>query len=1207
MRLLSPSRAARPASRGGTAPVPRLAACLAVVVALASGVPAMAQKFGQNKVTYDKFDWHVYKAPHFDVYYYPEEEAFLEQVVSYAESAYVTISKALEHEIRFRIPLIYYKTHREFEQTNILLSFIDEGVGAFAEPVEKRMVLPIDLPPSELYELIAHELTHIFEYSILYQDTLGREVRANPPGWLMEGLASFMAHDEGALDLMIIRDAVVNGVLPTLEQLRIPYFIVYRYGHAIFDFITQEFGKEGVRNFLLEFRKVLLTHNVEKAIKEAFGWELEEFERRFHKYLRQKYLPILLEKDEPADYGQEIVFKADKERGRQFWTLSPAIAPSGELIVAITTRYDDLDVAIFSAKDGQVVRNLTKGYTTDYESITVEFFKEKRDLAWSQDGDRVAFFARKGRRQPLFIYHAVTGEKLDEIPIDIDRLASPAFTPDGKEVAFSGNLGGVVDIFAIDLKTRQVHNLTQDEFHDSNPSWSADGKRILYNRRLESYEKIFMVESADPTRKTQLTFGNTRDIQPSFSADGKFVYYASDYGGQQIYNIYSLDLADGTVRRYTDVLGGNFTPVELTVDTGGRRTLAFASYAKSRFQLYKMVLGEPLQIFRPGQPPDPPEPRKLRAPSDATPTRAADDPPAEPAGGVASASRAEPAADPTPAAVDGAAPAASGTDAEADAPAGSLPPQVGAQSVADGRDWRRAVRRWKLFARRTGEGSEGALASQLDANPAPAAGEWDSSSDESGWEGGTAGPGVRPARPTRSLGATWTAVALAPTPGAPSATAPEIETFEPPLKLKIDESEKSRYTKRKWSIEGQPSILFGVADDGTLISDSVIVFSDLLGDYRHFLRLQSVSSFTDVDYAFLNLKNRADWVVRAFDQRDYFVVGRTSGGTDRRQQRRTTGALVSWQYPFSLYHRIDTSVGYFDRTLDFPVLVDTGGFLEIEFIRNKEHYPLLGGSFTGDTTRFRYFGPYHGRRYEFSYRYAPTVSGETTGLGGETRDATSFFNYYIDYRNYWSWSRRSLFALRAYSAVSNGSGSDIFSFGGFNTLRGFDFREFFGTRIAFLNMELRFPLIDELRFPFGSIRQIRGVLFMDIGAAWFSGGEACDLLTDPDPGTGGTEAECGIFEGISTDAGTLRFANRRVFDNDLGEFREFDFWDSNRKQLKDGRASVGVGLSFYFGPFELNWVFSEILPHTAVDPFTGVGHRENPGGYRSAFYIGRKF
>ena len=60
-------------------------------------------------------------------------------------------------------------------------------------------------------------------------------------------------------------------------------------------------------------------------------------------------------------------------------------------------------------------------------------------------------------------------------------------------------------------------------------------------------------------------------------------------------------------------------------------------------------------------------------------------------------------------------------------------------------------------------------------------------------------------------------------------------------------------------------------------------------------------------------------------------------------------------------------------------------------------------------------------------------------------------------------------------------------------------------------------------------------------------------------------------------------------------------------RLRDGRASYGIGFNFYFGPFELNWVFSKALPYLQVDPFTDETDVVRPSGYGSAFYIGRKF
>ena len=94
-----------------------------------------------------------------------------------AESAYDDLSRRLNYQVPKPIPLLFYVSHAEFEQNNIILNFIPEGVGAFAEPARNRMVLPIDLPDEKLQDLIAHELTHIFQYEILFGGRLSRASR----------------------------------------------------------------------------------------------------------------------------------------------------------------------------------------------------------------------------------------------------------------------------------------------------------------------------------------------------------------------------------------------------------------------------------------------------------------------------------------------------------------------------------------------------------------------------------------------------------------------------------------------------------------------------------------------------------------------------------------------------------------------------------------------------------------------------------------------------------------------------------------------------------------------------------------------------------------------------------------------------------------------------------------------------------------------
>ena len=60
------------------------------------------------------------------------------------------------------------------------------------------MVLPIDEPPDQLYRLITHELTHVFQFDIIPRSL----VRRGFPLWVDEGMADYMAGVWSPLDLM---------------------------------------------------------------------------------------------------------------------------------------------------------------------------------------------------------------------------------------------------------------------------------------------------------------------------------------------------------------------------------------------------------------------------------------------------------------------------------------------------------------------------------------------------------------------------------------------------------------------------------------------------------------------------------------------------------------------------------------------------------------------------------------------------------------------------------------------------------------------------------------------------------------------------------------------------------------------------------------------------------------------------------------------
>lgn len=554
--------------------------------------PARAQYsyFGQNKVRYDKFQWTIYHSPHFDVYYDKRSEALLQKVVSFAESAYDQLSRDFDHQIKKPTPLLFFRTHSAFEQNNVILNFIPEGVGAFASPARNRMVLPVDEPDPELMRLILHELTHIFQYEILFQGSLSRAAAARPPQWLMEGMASYMAQDEESHDRMVLRDAVVNDAVPSVSSGEASGYFAYRFGHAVFDYIEERWGREGFLDFVYEFRNTLGARP-ERAVERAFRVKPEDFDTDFRRWLRKKYLKQLVETGEPSDFGRP--FRVDENTDSV--ELSPVASPSGDLVAAFSYQRRGLEISLFDTKQRRQVKVLTGGPTTRYQYVVAQAVTVARrmgsDLAFSPDGNRLAVFARREGGRVLLLFDVLNGGVDRQISMDVEQQFSLAWSPDGKKIAFSGNREGNFDIYLLDLESGALEQLTKDPTFDGSPAFSPDGKSLVFSSVVGDWTKLYRIDLADPTQRYQLTTGDSNDKDAVYSPDGKRLYFTSDRVGG-VDNIFGLDLASGQLSQYTNVVTGCFTPTVLT-RPDGKESLVYAGLWKGGYRLYLNELEEP--------------------------------------------------------------------------------------------------------------------------------------------------------------------------------------------------------------------------------------------------------------------------------------------------------------------------------------------------------------------------------------------------------------------------------------------------------------------------------------------------------------------------------------------------------------------------------------------------------------------------------------
>ena len=587
---------------------------VAVVAAawVAAAAPAAAQTpyypyFNKNQVRYDNFEWWTYETDHFTIYYYPAIEPHLERMAGYAESAYQHVSSELRHDLAHKVPLILFQTSSEFQQQNVIPGAAQEGVGAFAEPMRQRIVMPMDEPPDLLYRLIVHELTHQFEFDMIPTSLVRRAV----PLWVNEGLSDYMTALWRPQDLMQVRDAAVADIIPKMSKLEGYSAVgggrmIYNLGHAVFEFIESRWGKEGIRGYLFALRKAVIGGG-EEAYEEAFKISAEEFDQQFDKYLKDRFKPFR-DKERPADYGRNLAPDPEETKFQGAYSAEPS--PSGDLMAIASANGSDreMDIVLVSTRDGSVVQNLTKGFDKDYgfefvvtpggRWTTVPWF------SYSPDGNHLAYFVRAEKSRSLIMQNVLNRDIAKRIDMRmVDDPESPDISPDGQRVAFAALQGGTGDIFIVDLVTEEVTNVTNDKFADSAPTWSPDGSYLLYLARISGNEKVFKLD-LKTGQKTQVTFGTHDDGAAQFIDADTIVFASTATDPSQpidpdvarngnIYNIWTLSLKTGELRQYTDAVGGILLAVVMRDGLNNSR-IGFISYYKAEYELHTLDRRDPI-------------------------------------------------------------------------------------------------------------------------------------------------------------------------------------------------------------------------------------------------------------------------------------------------------------------------------------------------------------------------------------------------------------------------------------------------------------------------------------------------------------------------------------------------------------------------------------------------------------------------------------
>ncbi len=228
---------------------------------------------------------------------------------------------------------------------------------------------------------------------------------------------------------------------------------------------------------------------------------------------------------------------------------------------------DGKKIALSAKSNGYDVVYIIDVETENKESLPIQLDGIK-SLSWSPDGKNIAFVGHTAVQSDIYVYNLQSRQTVN-LTDDIFTDNDPSWSPDSKKIFFSSDRRNYLsqaavpdtfkisgfdysqtDIYSIDINSKKMERLTHlPNSDETNPVISPDGKEMLFtsdmNGIVNIYKKSLMLDSKDTVKSVAdlpaAPVTNSLDglNQLSISKDGKKLVFISLYDAS--YNLFLMN------------------------------------------------------------------------------------------------------------------------------------------------------------------------------------------------------------------------------------------------------------------------------------------------------------------------------------------------------------------------------------------------------------------------------------------------------------------------------------------------------------------------------------------------------------------------------------------------------------------------------------------------------------------------------------------
>ena len=483
----------------------------------------MNMEFGKNRIQWKEFHWSYYRYETFDVYFYQGGTELANYVLNYSKDAIPAMEKRFGKRFGNKVQFLVFNSLGDLKQSNLNNDEEESGnTGGVTKLMGSKVLLYFDGNYVHFEQQIKEGIAHLLLNQIMNGTSIGSQVRSSYrydiPEWFQNGLCAYITEDWDSYKEDQLQRGILSGEFKKINHLRDQDAIIA--GYSFWGFIEEKYGTKAFNDILTLAEN---SRNVKKSLLYVTGVKYKELIKQWYNFYEERYKSL----------HQELPTEVMPLKYRNYRTFTePAVSPDGKRIAYVSNDEGRICIWVEDLTTGKKERLYKAGYRSD-TWVDTSFPL----LAWHPNGSILSFILEEEGKIQLCNLDLATKKIGKTYLFEFQKVTSFSYAHKDRKIVLAASRYGKPDIFVYNLFSNTLEQITNDNYTDLSPVFTADDKQIIFSSNREGKSNLFAYDYAnkgDELRNLTNQQLSSSILPKSFA--GNKLFYLNDSSGY--FNLY---------------------------------------------------------------------------------------------------------------------------------------------------------------------------------------------------------------------------------------------------------------------------------------------------------------------------------------------------------------------------------------------------------------------------------------------------------------------------------------------------------------------------------------------------------------------------------------------------------------------------------------------------------------------------------------------